>query len=436
MIANFGSLQGPMDGTSAIARMIDDEFDDEDVGVAFICGSSDDGDLRNHLKLEMQQNQSYEFSITKSTTFLRMDMWYLDTDEVEFEVSIDGTSYTIPSLVGPADSQSSNEGLFTYYHNGSNLDFFGAENSKNELLIDFNGSFSKIDVKVIAKQIFNGQLNATLNPSNIFLPGSNEFSNFTTEGSIWDLAAARNNICPNSYILRDDWMSIDGNSYSYPGHENGVGSLWTGSGIGPTVDGRLGIDISVPGNINFGAYAKDSYFAFLTANKIEDGDNPYGVIAAVSGANPVLAGVVALILEADPNLSAPEIKEILQNTARADSFTGIVPNTTWGYGKLDVLAALDEVIITNVDDKNITSEEFKIMNPVIRDLLIMPEIDVTGLSTLRILNTNGKEQIVKEVNSISTGSSIQINMENLSSGLYYLVFESQDRIWTKKVVKQ
>ena len=51
-------------------------------------------------------------------------------------------------------------------------------------------------------------------------------------------------------------------------------------------------------------------------------------------------GTIALMLEANPALTTDEVREILHATATADSFTGAVPNPDWGYGKLDIAAAV------------------------------------------------------------------------------------------------
>ena len=52
-----------------------------------------------------------------------------------------------------------------------------------------------------------------------------------------------------------------------------------------------------------------------------------------------MTGIIALMLQANPQLNVAEVKEILQNTARSDAFTGVTPNTQWGYGKVDAFAA-------------------------------------------------------------------------------------------------
>ena len=54
----------------------------------------------------------------------------------------------------------------------------------------------------------------------------------------------------------------------------------------------------------------------------------------------MVAGTVALMLELDPELTAAEVEQILHDTAVTDEFTGEVPNDDWGYGKLDIIAAV------------------------------------------------------------------------------------------------
>ena len=44
-------------------------------------------------------------------------------------------------------------------------------------------------------------------------------------------------------------------------------------------------------------------------------------------ASPMVTGVVALILEANPYLSAQQVKDIIIETAREDANTGVIPMT-------------------------------------------------------------------------------------------------------------
>src|SRR5207253_1963321 len=83
-----------------------------------------------------------------------------------------------------------------------------------------------------------------------------------------------------------------------------------------------------------------SVYGTNRANWLQDGNGFYTAQNAVSGAAPQVTGIIALLLEINPTLDAGQVKKILQQTARSDSFTGAVPNNRWGYGKVDALAAV------------------------------------------------------------------------------------------------
>jgi len=65
----------------------------------------------------------------------------------------------------------------------------------------------------------------------------------------------------------------------------------------------------------------------------EAGTSNYILMAGTSMASPVVAGLVALILEANPNLDVNGVRNILTSQALSDGFTGSLPNNIYGYGK-------------------------------------------------------------------------------------------------------
>jgi hypothetical protein len=67
--------------------------------------------------------------------------------------------------------------------------------------------------------------------------------------------------------------------------------------------------------------------------------------SGTSAAAPFVASACALLLAANPTLSPDQIGSLLKLDAVSDSFTGITPNNTWGYGKLDIAPAINTVSI-------------------------------------------------------------------------------------------
>jgi subtilisin family serine protease len=97
-----------------------------------------------------------------------------------------------------------------------------------------------------------------------------------------------------------------------------LGKIAYFSSRGPTRDGRLKPEVVAPGYYVLGP---------------EKGTNDYILMAGTSMASPVVAGLVALILEANPNLNVDEVRGILSSQALSDGFTGSLHNNTYGYGK-------------------------------------------------------------------------------------------------------
>ena len=350
-LANFGSIGGPTDGTSEFARTIDARFGPGKPGRVFITGTSDDGGHPNHASGVVGQGETVEIGIDKGEAgFLRLDLWYEASDRFEVEiVTPAGTAgpFAAPNN-GVRDTRTQGGAApFTYYHNGAGTVFWGATNGKREVLIDFSGQTGAYAVRLTGTSVTDGSFHAALNPARIFpnTDGNRLTGPTVTPGSsIWYGATALHNIAPNSYVHRPTWVDIDGVTRMDVGNDVTPGSLWPGSGVGPTYDGRLGTTVSVPGNTNIGPYAPRSYFASVRFPVVQGGDSPYGTLGAVSGAAPVLLGIVALMLEADPTLDAAQVKAFLQDTAREDAFTGPTPNPEWGYGKVDALAAVEAAL--------------------------------------------------------------------------------------------
>lgn len=346
MLLNLGSVGGPTDGTSFLCRKIDSTVGPGRPGLAFVTGSSDDGSAPNRVSGIVAPGETAEILVEKTDRWpLFVDLWY--TGEDRFDLEIETPSGRYGPYLAPAENsgfESITELDFFYYHLGSDVDGFQSDNAKREIYLRLDGLPGTYRMRISGALVRSGAFDATLNPSRFDPSGRaiNRFLNFLAPGSLWDGATAFHNICPNSYVIRTNYADIDGIARRIEG-EGVLGGLWKGSGVGPTFDGRLGIDVSAPGDSLITCYNPSSYWATFRFNLIHGGQKSYGRASAVSAANPIVAGIVALMLEMNPQLDAGEIKRILQETARSDAFTGATPNTDWGYGKVDALAALNRV---------------------------------------------------------------------------------------------
>ena len=130
-----------------------------------------------------------------------------------------------------------------------------------------------------------------------------------------------------------------------------TGDLTYFSSYGPILDGRQKPDISAPGlgvNSSISRWTTGSYMATLTAT--ENGYSyKWSSMSGTSMSSPAVTGVVALLLQANPNLSYNQIKDILHLTARNDDKTGpLVANDSadirWGWGKINAVGAINEAV--------------------------------------------------------------------------------------------
>ncbi|HRF82342.1 MAG TPA: S8 family serine peptidase, partial [Flavobacteriales bacterium] len=129
----------------------------------------------------------------------------------------------------------------------------------------------------------------------------------------------------------------------------GGGAIAPFSSIGPTLDERVKPDIAAPG-VNIGS-AMSSYtdedFTTILNVPFQGRSFPFARLSGTSMSSPAVAGIVALVLEADPTSTPLEVKDAIMRTARQDSHTGVIPvggSNMWGAGKVNAYQAVREVL--------------------------------------------------------------------------------------------
>lgn len=158
-----------------------------------------------------------------------------------------------------------------------------------------------------------------------------------TYGTILSPASSDSVIAAGAHTTKPCWPSIDGTT-SCVGSPGTTGQLAFFSSRGPRRDGVQKPDLTAPGNA---VVSTRSAAAFFDTWETVPGGAHVAMIGT-SMATPVVSGAVALLLARSGWASAgpTRVRDHLRSTARADGFTGTVPNDSWGYGKLDILSVL------------------------------------------------------------------------------------------------
>lgn len=178
------------------------------------------------------------------------------------------------------------------------------------------------------------------------------------------------------------------------------------SSVGPSFDGSLKPDISAPGMfISTSTSRFDNNYLPGGANWIYNTDAVnynnewyfYTMAEGTSAAAPVVSGIVALLLEANPNLQPEDVINILHNTAFRDEYTGNDQNIRWGHGKVNALDAMKSAranlvqpIIQGVDMIIYPNPANEYINVSFGDMTMerIEIIDLTGRCLKRVTNQN------------------------------------------------
>ena len=83
---------------------------------------------------------------------------------------------------------------------------------------------------------------------------------------------------------------------------------------------------------------------------------PYSAETGTSMACPVVSGIVALWLQADPSLTLADIQNVLRESSRNDEYTLASPARA-GYGKVDAAKGLEYILSSGIRDLNQGSAE-------------------------------------------------------------------------------
>ncbi len=340
MLMNFGQLGGPTDGGSKLCRVIDELTGPDVPGRVFVTGSSDKGDRKNRASGRVTQGGRVVLPIKKeSYGEVIVDIWYPGTDR--FDVSIKTPKDDAGPFKAPKTGKSEYGNWFQYYHLASSRNQILTLGGKRQIRVDLIGQPGRYEITLHGAKVQGGRFDAFIgpNPENPMHEPFNKFLKHQVPGSLWDGASARSAIVAGCYILRNEWRSHAGRALAQMG-EGKPGEIWLGSGVGPTADGRHGVTLCAPADRIVTAYAAGGDWAKARRNLISNDGGLYGLSSGTTAAAAFTAGVVALMLEADPKLSAAKVKRILQESATRDKHTGNVPNAVWGHGKLDAYAAI------------------------------------------------------------------------------------------------
>lgn len=225
----------------------------------------------------------------------------------------------------------------------------------------------------------------------------------------------------------DDVLSVAAyaTQYQTAGGNFVGGAIASFSSRGPRYDGVMKPDIAAPGVAIASAISSYTDAAYTSVGSVNFNNRTYhfAKFSGTSMSAPMVAGVAALILEANPYLSATQVKEIIMETARLDNYTGQIPPTRspiWGAGKINGYQAVKMALAMVGTGKPLENLLWSVYPNPVQNELFFTLVDELPASC-EVIDENGRVLLKK----ITDG---KINVSNLTAGKYWIRMTIDSRI--------
>lgn len=212
------------------------------------------------------------------------------------------------------------------------------------------------------------------------------------------------------------------------------GAICDFSSCGPTIDGRNKPDISAPGSEVCSALSSYSDESVSAVQIIEyNGRNyKFGKLSGTSMSSPFTTGVVALLLQANPTLTAEQVKNCLIYTATQDQFTEASGITRFGHGKVNAYQAILAALYSaGTHDFESSSNQFTVFPNPATDELFISTPNSAGRAEAVLYDLNGR-MIRRTI--LQQGVSV-LDLTDYPTGCYILRITNGNFVQTEKIIK-
>ena len=262
--------------------------------------------------------------------------------------------------------------------------------------------------------------------------GLKEYSHAQEGYSVSWPATLRGIISVGATGYKDIVRNIDGNDYTdmlaFAPEKQGYVTKF--SSPGPTFDGQTKPDVVAPGmNIHtaFNSFVdiSESIRKELTDKVIHNGKTYYYTAqGGTSMASPVVAGAVALWLQAKPDLTPEEVLDVIAHTATLPDPSLDYPNNTYGYSQIDVYRGLLYVLslpsaIPSLSQHQPQQARFHLSG---RPLSVALAVAPQQPPTLCVYNLQGQP--------VASDTGTAIDLSTLPAGVYAVQLNTHDKSTT------
>lgn len=456
---SWGNSIGPNDGSSLFSQACNNMVGE---GKIFVLSAGNNGDENIHIQKTFTNTDTALHSFVTFPTINGEKRNWIDVwGEVGKQFCLKISLYN-GSTVSSATTNIclNNNTLDTFLVGSKNDTCFltitakaADYNGKPHILVDvFSKTADRFCVSVLGQSGLVHMWQGFVNDYNGY------YGEFTSGGFPWgtagnsnytlgEMASTQSAITVAAYASKITFKNLAGSNQSYSGYAF-TGQITPFSSKGPTVDGRIKPDIAAPGMTIASAvnsfdvsyllggsnYAQSvTKFTFAKNNR----DYYYAEASGTSMSSPMVAGIVALLLQANPKLTPALIKNIIFKTAITDIYTKQpVDSSRWGAGKINAYAAIKRTIATiGVTEQKFTQTQINLFpNPTSGSFQLYCEAIQNNYLQVTITDIMGKTIQQHNWTANALNNTLTIDLGNENKGVYFVSISNGFSTEVRKVL--
>jgi hypothetical protein len=153
---------------------------------------------------------------------------------------------------------------------------------------------------------------------------------------------------------------------------------------------------------------------------------PWGLYSGTSMSTPVVAGTIALWLQAKPNLTPEEVRQVLSRTCRQPDSTLVYPNNYYGFGEIDAYRGLLDILgLSKVEGISLHQPQHVQVRPVDGGLRLLFDDLLQAPVNVRLYNLSGVCIYSERVDV--NGTEVTIELPSIQKGVYAVQIQTRDK---------
>ncbi len=436
-----------MDGTGVLANEVKRLTD---LGVVFVTSAGNNGDVNFHLKYDFSQNANdtmrtqFDFPYNSSNLWgSSISMTNSANSPFAFSMNIMDNSFNIIAST-PFVLTTGNDGYVDTFIvvNGDTLLYNYEIHATNE----YNQAPSvRLRVKKVTKYKFGLAVTASQgmfhawNVAEITKAYGNWGADFLTPAAHPDWIAGDIEYGVSTPGNIDEIICVAAHQAK---SQNPAGAVFGGniadfSSSGPGFHEVLKPEISAPGkNVTAALSSYTNSYSGTYNGSVSFNGRTYRFVSlsGTSMSSPFVAGVVALMLQANPYLTMQQVRSIIDETATNDNYTQSAGVNRFGYGKINAYQAVLKALTTvGIEEHlHVSQSAYSIFpNPTSGQCYVSVRSEQPQIQCA-IFDLTGRQV----QNHLLEPGVNTLNINDLPSGYYLLRLNDGVQTVSKKLIKQ